>query len=293
MSSCKTHQFGCVNNRGLLKLKPEYKELFDILYELGQWGDNGPNAGTTVTDFLLPDSSLSTFTGSATGAGFLKFVDTSESREDPFFFTDEEYVLITEYTELVAEISWKAEKPVKLTFAAPPSGTEYYDPDLVYPTLNLDNELMVYNSSKGCTRTQQYYNYFVYVDRPCTVEFKLRAIVPDKIVYPFIPPAPEVYQETIEVEGEPTVACLITDLGETLLHTAAPGFEQVAADIKRTVIHYSHPNPLIGRPSGQVRPTDDDAAEEKLVVICKNIAVYETGSERLGTNQYWALTNKM
>lgn len=277
---------GCVNNRGILHLKPEYQELFNILYELGEWGGNGPNAGTTVTEFTLPDTSLSKITGSTSSPGFLKFTNTS-SLNDPFFFADEDYVLMSQYSDLIVNIEWESDVPVELIFMAPPNGTQYYDPNYVYPTLDVESKLMVYGTSETCARTQQYDNLFVYADRPCTVKFYLSVVTPREIVYPFVPPTPETYDEYIDVQGVTTLVSQITDIGETLVHTAAPGFEEIAKYIKRTVMSYMKPNPLLERPAPDISEKLGQDFEETVVIICRNIRSYE------GFADIWSMTSNM
>lgn len=283
---------GCVNNAGRVKFLPEYRKLFDILYELGSFGaTNGPDAGTTVTNFWLPTISQSTFLGTTTEPGFLNYTvipdeSTTPNPDLPFYFLDEGPVLFANFPDLISEIKWESDVEVELTFLTPPYGSTYYDLDRVYPMLDVKNKLMIVRGTRGCVRTTQYDNIFIYANRPCNVTITFNAINPLEQFEQVVGDIP--VPTTLELcDAETVVAWSVLETNEFILYYAAKGFEKVAAVIKNTVEFYSKPNPIIVLNPDTSRsaafPTND------IVIIMQNIATQGSATSYNWTNTLKAI----
>lgn len=282
---------GCVNNYNLLKLRPEYQELFNILYELGEFGINPPEAGNTITNFWLPTISETTVKGVTTKAGFLTFTNvpddsTTVDPEEPFYTLDQTgLVLVTNFPLLISEFEWESDVTVELTFMSQPYTPDYYDQTRVYPILNVDNELMTVKGKKGCVRTQEYTNIFVYANRPCSLTMTINAINPLSYVAP-----PLVGDTPVPTTAE--ICCVETPvafsvLNETqnVVYTAARGFEKLASYIKRTVEYFSQPNPLLTVERSAAQQT------EQFFIIWQKVRTRPYGSNVLVPLTWWSEVN--
>lgn len=275
---------GCINNKGLLKLKPQYQKLYDLLYEFGTFGINPPEAGAIIKDFGLPVTSRTTMMASASAPGFLKFTRVEDAiipeDENPFYDTDEDYVLIPVYPMLITEFEWESDEDVELIFMSQPYTSTYYNIDYVYPVLDINSNLMIVRGRSGTIRTQDYMqNLFIHTNKACNLKINMTAIIPKE--YQASPDVGDVPIPTnTELCGKTVpVAWSVLDESSYVVYSVDNSFKELAGYIKRSIEYYRKPNPLLQPLSRKVVTTSSG----KVVIIWQNIPAksYSAGT------QYW------
>ena len=231
------------NRKGCQKLclPKEYKPLIGMLYDLAD-GINGPSAGTTMVNYPLPDISGNTLEGTTLDNGFVSFVAVNEG---PAVANGIDIDL--NYDWLIHHLEWEiipleSAKNLEISFLTYLSAPNY-DPDRVYPMIDMCNNFTIYDKTKGHFKIEYYDQIYVHVSGPASVQIKFKVEVPP----PYYDP---------EVTGK-TIQYLITDCGKvpvyiqelqldgTITNTILKEFREVAKKIQDKLYCESFPYPYL------------------------------------------------
>lgn len=264
---------GCVTNDGTLKLKEEYKQLLDILYELGPFG-GAPAVEGCIDEFNLPTISRTVFKCEAEKEGFLSISEVTEedmpsedkpeggnpipgipmadilsgyvpSVETHFWNrTNTSLSIYTNFPLLKSQFNVYVDRPgITVTFMSPPYGTEnepYYNPKEVYPILDLDYHFMTSHKETFQFTTQEYSkNVYLHVSGPCKVVLAVDVVIPEKFCLPSL----KIGENSWVYFKDEKVAYNLLNKDLTVNYEAAANFRELARAIKLHILSRGRPNP--------------------------------------------------
>jgi hypothetical protein len=271
---------GYKNNNGLIEFLPQYSELMSILYDLGTYVP-GPESGT-INEFYLPETSKSEFIGTSTGKGFATFTPVQESlpveREDPFYTTDEGYIIQTLYSDLDTTITWSSDKEIEIIFMSPCINR---DSSRLYPMISNNNSLMIQKGKEGNFKTRDYDgNIFVHVSCKCMLRVNLIVGNPLELHIPIL-------KEGVKIPVTMQLGSSIVPVAYSLLkssgyvkYEAYPEFIDIVDLVNRKAEYYSLHNPLLSVPTNSLR-----VEYLNKIVVLQNIRLYR---QKLRPNSFFS-----